>query len=272
MTNGSSFTRRELLAAIGGVGLLAAAPRVAGALSTDPSFTRYTYAQSTDSGPDLRVAWYERYNGTLLDESNQLSGDAPLTNSSDSFNASGDSGQFVNVTGPDAVQTGPVLSIPNAHPGDDGLLLVGLRAENAPARAWLRVTAEYAENGRVEPEIAAGDDDDEGELQDYVTTEFWYDTGPFGGCNGSRSLTEAAVVPAGTLADVAGSLEAGVGLDFGIAGRACIPEDEQRCLALRWHIDPDVGNVIQSDSVVLDAEFVATTCDDTSNPFTEGPL
>ena len=135
MTHGSSFTRRQLLTAIGGVGLLAGGARVAGALRREPTFTRYTYAQSVDGGPNLRVAWYERYNGAVLEESNRFSDTAPLTNTSESFNESADAGSFVDVTGPDAVAAGPVLSIPNAHPGDEGLLLIGLRAERAVSAA-----------------------------------------------------------------------------------------------------------------------------------------
>ena len=274
MTHGSPLSRRQLLAAIGGVGLLAAAPRVAGALREDPSFTRYTYAQSVDGGPNLRVAWYERYNGTVLEESNRFDGRTPLTNSSESFNESADAGAFVDLTGPDAVSTGPVLSIPNAHPGDEGLLLIGLRAEDADARAWLQVTAgEFAENSLVEPERADGDTTaDTGELQDYVDVELWYDTGRLGigGCNGLRDFTEEAAVGSGTLATVSANLDTGVLLDFGIVEAACIPAGTQRCLGFRWSIDPAVTNVIQSDSARLDIAFVVTECAETTNPFDPG--
>ncbi|MFC7173670.1 hypothetical protein ACFQL0_10580 [Haloplanus litoreus] len=271
MTHGSSLSRRRLLTAIGGVGLLAAAPRVAGRLREDPSFTRYTHAQSADGGPNLRVAWYERYNGTVLEESNRFGDRAPLTNSSAAFNDSAEAGAFVDVTGPDAVPAGPVLDIPNAHPGDEGLLLIGLRAEDADARAWLQVTAsEFAENSLVEPERTDGDTSvDDGELQDYVDVELWYDTGRLGvgGCNGRRDFTEEAVIGSGTLATVGGDLDAGVLLDFGIVEAACIPAGAQRCLAIRWTIDPSVNNVIQSDSARLDIAFAVTACDDTTNPF-----
>jgi len=270
MTHDSPLTRRKLLAAIGGVGLLAAGPRVVGALGGDPAFTRYTYAQSASDGPDLRVAWYERYNGTVLEESNRFSAAAPLTNSSDSFNASGDAGRFVDLTGPDAVDAGPVFSIPNAHPGDEGLLLIGLRAEDADARVWLGVDAyTFAENSLVEPERAANDTDETGELQDYVDVELWYDTGRLGlgGCNGRRDVTEEAVVAGGTLAEVGDALAGGIPLEFGLVDDACIAAGTQRCLALRWHLDPVVSNVVQSDSVRLDIAFAATACDEATNPF-----
>lgn len=265
-----------MLAAIGGVGLLAAGPRVVGALRRDPSFTQYTYAQSTDGGPDLRVAWYETYNGTLQEESNRFTGGDPLTNTSDSFNRSGDAGRFVDLTGmdPDTVDPGPVLAIPNALPGDEGLLLIGLRAEHAPARAWLGVSYTTAENGILEPERADADDTAEGELQDYVDVELWYDTGRggLGGCNGVRDLSEEAVVGAGALAEVGDALADGTLLDFGVLGDPCIDAGSQRCLALRWSVDPDVNNVIQGDSVQFDITVAATTCDDTSNPFEDGSL
>jgi hypothetical protein len=270
MTHGSPLSRRKLLAGIGVAGLLAAGPRLASAVNGEPPFTRYTYAQTAGQGPNLRVAWYERYNGTLSEESNRFAGGTPLENTSDAFNASGDSGRFVDVTGTDAVDAGPVLSIPNAQPGDEGLLLVGLRAEDADARAWLRVTSTFDENGIVEPERTDGDSSlDRSELQDYVDVELWYDTGRFGvgGCNGLRDVTEEAVVSAGTLDAVTGALADGVLLDFGLVDDVCIPEDSQRCLALRWRIDAGVDNVIQSDSARLDVEFVVTACDDTTNPF-----
>ncbi|MFB6108864.1 MAG: hypothetical protein ABEJ82_08505 [Haloplanus sp.] len=275
MTRDSTISRRDILASIGAVGLLAGGPRVARALRGEPPFTRYTYAQTTESGPDLRVAWYERYNGVVVEESNALTGGPALDNTSDSFNDSGDAGRFVDRTGPDAVDAGPVLSIPNAQPGDDGLLVVGLRAEDADARVWLAVTAsEFAENGVNEPE--SKDDDttpDVGELQEYVEVEWWYDTGRLGvgACNGVRDPTEEAVVPAGTLVEVSDALAGGTLLDFGLVESVCIPAGSQRCLALRWRIDPSVTNVIQSDSARLDIAFAATTCDDDANPF-EGAL
>jgi hypothetical protein len=274
MTHGFQLSRRQLLTAIGGVGLLAAGPRVAGALRREPSFTRYTYAQSVDGGPNLRVAWYERYNGSVLEESNRFGGRAPLTNTSASFNDSADAGAFVDLTGPDAVPTGPVLSIPNAHPGDEGLLLIGLRAEAAHARAWLQVTAgEFAENSLVEPERRDGDDSvDRGELQSHLDVELWYDTGRLGvgGCNGLRDVTEEAVIGSDTLESVDDGLDGGVLLDFGIVESACIPADTQRCLGLRWSIDPAVSNVIQSDSARVDVRLVATACSETRNPFEDG--
>jgi hypothetical protein len=273
MTDDSPLSRRRLLAAIGGVGLLAAGPRAVGALRGEPSFTRYTYAQSAGAGPNLRVAWYERYNGAVQEESNRFTDGAPLTNTTESFNASGDAGRFVDVTGPDAVAAGPVLSIPNAQPGDEGLLLIGLRAEHADARAWLSVTAsEFAENGLTEPERTDGDTDAEGELQDNVDATLWYDTGRLGigGCNGRRDFSEEAVVVGGTLQEIDAALTDGVLLDFGVVGDPCIPEDEQRCLALGWAIDPAVTNVIQSDSVRLDVTVAVTACDETTNPFEVG--
>ena len=272
MTHGSPLTRRKLLAAIGGVGLLAAGPRVVGAMGHDPAFTQYTYAQST--GPNLRVAWYERYNGALAEESNRFTAGSALTNDSDSFNASGDDGRFVDVTGPDAVAAGPVLSIPNAQPGDEGLLLIGLRAEGADARAWLSIEAsEFAENSLTEPERTEGDTTtDGGELQHYVDVECWYDTGRFGvgGCNGRRDFSEEAVVAAATLAEVSDALAGGVPLTFGLVGDPCIDAGTQRCLALRWRIDPSVANVIQSDSARLDIAFAATACDEPTTPFGGG--
>jgi len=260
MTYGSPLTRRKLLAAIGGVGLLAVGPRVVGALGHDPAFTQYTYAQST--GPTLRVAWYERYNGTLAEESNRFTDGAPLTNDSDSFNASGDDGRFVDVTGPDAVAAGPVLSIPNAQPGDGGLLLIGLRADGADARAWLSIEAyEFAENSLTEPERTEGDGTtdgtatDAGELQDYVDVECWYDTGRLGvgSCNGRRDFSEEAFVASGTLAEVSDALSGGVPLTFGLVGERAADIDYNGPASYRTNFLDSVWNLTPEEAAEIDS-------------------
>lgn len=290
------LSRRTLLAGLGAVGLVATGPGVVRALQGHPPYTNYTYAQTTEGGPDLRVAWYETYNGEYQEDSNRFTDGAPqLQNTSDAFNDSATAGRFVDTTGPNQVDAPPVVTLPNVHPGDRGTLVLGLLAENAEARVWLRTAAsEFRENNLTEPELVDGDtsvdvfdvdgtlESGGGELQDYVDVRLWYDTGILDtgvavGCNGvydplveslvSLPATSPLPVANGTLAELSNAMDEGVELGFGFLENGCLPVGRERCLGFEWRVDPDVGNLIQTDSVTFTLEFAVTTCDDTTNPF-----
>ncbi|WP_423751717.1 hypothetical protein [Salinirarus marinus] len=291
------LSRRTLLAGLGTVGLVATGPGVVRALRGQPPYANYTYAQTTEDGPDLRVAWYETYNGEYREDSNRFTDGEKLENTSDSFNESATAERFVDRTGPNQVDAPPVVDLPNVHPGDSGTLVLGLLAENADARVWLRLAAaEFRENRLTEPEIVDADTTDDvfgsdgslvtggGELQEYVDVRLWYDTGVLDtgmvvGCNGVYdaaveslvALPETSASPRadGTLTDLSAdaALGEGGGLDFGLLDDGCLPVGRERCLGLEWRVAPDVGNVIQTDSVAFTIEFGVTTCDDTNNPF-----
>jgi hypothetical protein len=286
VSDGSGLTRREILAGLGTVGLVAGGPSVARALRGEPPFVAYTVAQSDSGGPDLRVAWYELYNGTREEDSARFTDGATLEGTSESFNRSAAAGEFVDRTGPRRVDAGPAIRLSNVLPGDEGALVVGLVAD-ADVRVWLRVAAPpvdgrsrplsagYLENGLREPERAAGDATaDAGELQDALAVKFWYDNGSLGGCDGALAASEDLVTLAsslgtaeGTFDEVASGFSSGVALDFGLLDSDCLPANTPRCVSFRWALPPGTGNDAQGDSVAFDVEFGATACDETVNPF-----
>jgi hypothetical protein len=272
-------TRRQALAGIGALGVLAVAPRAVRAARGDPPFTRYTLAQ-TDAGPDLRIAWYETYNGVYREDSDRFTGGPGLDPTAAAFNDSATAGRFVDTTadaGGDAVNAGAVVDLGDVLPGDEGVVVVGLLAGGADATVWFRARLDATpENGRVEPERAAGDTSDEaGELQDAVTVELWYDNGVVGGCNGVIDASESLVTGLSGLGSVDGSLAAvaaetaeGVELDFGPLDSGCLPAGVERCLGVRWSLDESVGNAVQTDGVSFALEFATVPCGDATNPFT----
>lgn len=265
----NNLTRRGVLTALGGVGLAAVAGTgLAGA--SHPPFSRYTLAQASDGTGSLRVAWYERYNGETVESTGN--GTAPATETLDP------------TTDPTYVDDAPgaVVSLGNVLPGDSGTLVVGLEAIDADLDVWFRprLTVD-AENGQNEPEsLDEGvDSSGEGELGSATDVLCWLDNSVvFGACNGRPDLFEPRVQhpdgtkAQGTFVSVADALEDGVRLPFD-GGDGCpdaLPAGGNRCVGLRWELPESVGNTVQSDSLEFAMEFVAVSCGDDANPFTEG--
>jgi hypothetical protein len=227
------YTRRGVLASlgIGGVGAAGLAT-----LATTPGYTSYTYAQST--GDDrIRVAWYETYNGTLLEH--QGGADDATGN------------ETLDPTEPPAYVpevSGPVLSLENVMPGDSGSLTIGISLAERPEgagsisldlRGNLRANDE---NGRTEPERKAGDASGSvGELADALRAVVWADDGPVP-CDGLRLLD--TTVAEGSLGDVVGGLADGFRLCT-----ACFRGRTHVCLGLEWSLPADTRNVVQTDAV-----------------------
>jgi hypothetical protein len=271
------LTRRQLLAAVGGagVGTGIAAAGLARADAWSPPYTQYTYAAPGDTDDRrLRVAWYETYNGAFLE----------------STNASGESNEtavFDPATEPTYVNDpGPVIGISDALPGDSGVLVVGLEADevdtdNERVDVWLRVTLSgNTENGVNEPEsLAAGEDDPlgpssgdddpnrpagTGELAETLGIRVWKDGG-FGGmgaCNGQKAPTETGLVDA-SLLTVATTDDLADG-ELVVEGLA---QGNARCVSFAWDIPAEIGNHIQGDGVSFVLEFVGQS-PDAGNPFT----
>lgn len=237
----TQLNRRNLLAGIG-AGALGLATFAGIPIVTAPtnSYTQYTYAEPEAL---LRVAWYETYNGDVLE----------VQNASTETNAS-------VVLDPEESPTyvedvdGPVISLGNVLPGDEGTLVLGVRAEDAPAdvRVFPRLSA-TDENGVLEPERVAGDaTSDLGELQDALFVEVWEDSSPLGGCDGRRGLGDEGVF-SGTLQGL--SDEYGEdGIELG-----CLDRGENRCLGLAWYFDATSEDT-QTDSVSFDVACEATSC------------
>jgi hypothetical protein len=275
------ITRRQALAGLGAVGLVAVAPRAVRAARGEPPYTRYTLAQS-GAGPDLRVAWYETYNGVYQEDSDGAGGPG-LQPTNESFAAAAADGRFVNTEAdnPEDAVGGAVVDVGDVLPGDEGRVVVGLLAEDADATVWFRVTVSATpENGRYEPERTDGDTtDDVGELQDALEVSVWYNNGFAGGCNtsldaieGERSLPglSAGDDEPVSLATAAAATAGGVPLDFGLLEGGCLPADTERCLGFRWAFPETADNTTQTDGVSFALEFATVPCGETLNPF-DGP-
>lgn len=269
------LTRRQLLAAAGvaGVGTGLAGAGLARATARDPPYTRYTYAAPGDTDERrLRVAWYETYttDGTrTFVESTNSSGETDRTAVFDPASEP----TYVN-------DPGPVVSLPNALPGDSGTLVVGLEAQpvdidDEGVDVWLQVgLTENAENGVNEPEsLEPGEDDplgqgsgdaDSGELADAVQVRLWKDGGFMTGCDGEKAVSET-----GFANDSLAAVSSTDPLADGELVVECLQQGNARCVGFRWEIPEDVGNQIQGDGVSFDLRFHGQSCG-AENPFTGG--
>jgi len=221
------FTRRRLL---GTAAVTAASAAGVAVFSTDA--VAYEASTAVGSGPSIRVDWRETYNGTVVERG-------------------------------DETASGPVLGVGDAQPGDSGSLAFRVTPElnDGRVRAWFSLSVtENEENGRNEPERAAGDrTPDRGELADAIETVVWYDTGSFGvdglgGCDGDRDAAESTVVD-GTLVDANDALADGVRL-----GGDCLGADESVCVGISWSLPASVGNRIQGDGVETALSFTVEPC------------
>jgi hypothetical protein len=114
----SRITRRKLLASlgIGGAGV------ATGFIARDgPAYTNFTYAQSPAGDDRVTVAWYETYNGSLLEHQGGTT-DATANDTLDTTQ------QPLYV--PEV--SGPVIRLGNILPGDRGRLAIGLSLAERP--------------------------------------------------------------------------------------------------------------------------------------------
>ena len=235
------LNRRDLLAGIGvGAVGLATLSGVTGRFGSSPAYTHYTYAAPKSL---VRVAWFETYNGDVLEVQNG----STVTNGTTVLDPD-ESPAYVDDV------PGPVVTLDNLLPGDEGTLIVGFEAVDTSAEVRLRprLTA-TDENGIVEPEAAAGDTTaTDGELQDALLVECWRDSSLLGGCDGRRGLGDTTITT-GTLRSVSD--------EYGADGIAigCLDGGENRCLGLSWRFDPTSADT-QTDSVTFDLVCEATSC------------
>lgn len=264
------LTRRKLLGAVGlgamglGVGLRGRAT---------PSFTHYTYAATGDvDDRRLRVAWYEQYNGRLLEHQGGTD-DATLDEVLDPASAPDYVKEATLVT----AATGPVISVGNVLPGDDGTLVIGLEATEddefvaEPMDVWLRaaITADE-ERGRSSPEREAGDTSETaGELDDELVVELWRDGSPLGTCNGRKEfdeLLEGPIVASAPIGE-AFARDSTVGGATGTRVLRGLRPGESRCFALAWSFPNETStNRSQGDAVRFDLDFGGVPVD-AASPF-----
>ncbi|AUX09703.1 hypothetical protein AArcSl_2078 [Halalkaliarchaeum desulfuricum] len=278
MTNQSKteLNRRTLLAGIGGLGVAGIGYGQLRTANRRRTYTHYTYAQpdganvevddsstiSNDVGPRIRVSWYSTYNGHLLTG-------APLAT-----NGSTEEWDYENVDGYVADVDGPAIQVNNVLPGDSGTASIGLLAEEADARVWLRISPSCGTTEGSEedcPPLA------ENPLANAIETELWYDTGIFGlfGCQGAEESSFGEPIAEGVLGEmptvggVDGSVFEGIELNPGVLDNSVLEEGDRLCLALAWAFPTILENVndLQGTSVAFDIEFRAVAADDPTNPF-----
>jgi hypothetical protein len=268
------LTRRQLLAGLG----TGALGMTGAALTRErPQYTHYTYASDGDlDDRRVRVAWYERYNGVALES--QAGAAGPVL--AEALDPDSDPA-YVDDPAEATSVDGPVVTVGNVLPGDEGTLVVSLEAVDdggfiaEPLDVWLRgsVTAD-AEGGLNEAEAAAGDrSPDDGELDERVTVELWRDGSPLGSCNGRREFDEhleAPVVPRAPLQTAFGP-DSDVGDADGQRVLTGLAPGSARCFALAWAM-PDTAdvNVVQGDSVAFELAFGAVPAG-AASPFPVAP-
>ena len=265
------LTRRQLLIGIG-CGGLGVGGVVAG--TGQPGYTYYTYA--ADGDPDdrrLRVAWYERYNGRFQETHNGTT-DTGIDDTLDPATAPTYVDEAVYVTN----VSGPVISVGNVLPGDEGTLVVGLEVADedildaTAVDIWLHGSLADAENERNGPELAAGDTTDtNGELDDELVVELWRDGAPLGSCNGRQEFTEQLEAPivAATPASVALAPTSDIGDADGQRILESLSPGQSRCVAFRWELPFETAtNRSQGDSVDFDLQFAAVPAGNES-PFVD---
>lgn len=234
-------SRRSLLRSLGVSGL-----GVAGVLAvTTQRGGAYAQEITTRNPRNLRIAWTNRYNGSI---------------------------HHTSVT-TDQNTAGPVVDLGGIMPGDSGS--VALRIEPAPteqARAesalWMQLTIRSSsENGLTEPEVADERPGDAasatGELADALQLSLVYDSGIFGtdllACDGSQSPLEFSTIASGSMTSVAARLDDGYRLEPP-GSDACFTGGDGVCVVLEWSLPTAVGNAVQSDSVMFDLSFRSEPC------------
>ena len=152
-------TRRSLLSSLSAIGITSAffGGGTMAYLSDPESTTRNTFAAGE---LDLRLAWNVYYNGELLEQ-------VPV------------GGLPSDPTRVDYHQgPGPVLSFADVKPGDHGRVVFCFEIFDNLGWVWFRShISDYRENGLSEPEAQVDTTPHEGELQKYLQTRFWYDSG-----------------------------------------------------------------------------------------------
>jgi len=197
------LTRRSLLGSLSAIGLgsIAAGAGTSALLGDTESFDGNTLGAGE---VDLKLDWIETYNGEV--QESMPSGQTLADWSADARASRGLRSQLAD-------EPGPVVTLDDVKPGDEGSLGISLHVFGNCAWLWLRGHAgAFDDNGANEPERSAGDHsggDGEGELQEYVEVELWYDEN----CNGVYDDGDV-LLARGTLADAMnGTLGGGVLLD-----------------------------------------------------------
>lgn len=242
--DGDPIFRRTLLRNLTIAGTSAAGLVV---FSSEPT-VGYTQAIQVENPEGIRVAWVERYNGTVLED-----------------DATDDRSEY-----------GPTIDLQNVMPGDHGSLAIRVEpqaeaeSESTYSLSLSMALGPQAENGITEPErkgeggSTPDTTTDVGELADAIQVVVGYDSGVLGtgllACDGSLSIGEYATLASGSLAEVAAALGRGVQIDPP-GEDPCFAVDEGACIVFDWTLPEAVGNSVQTDAVEFDLAFHCEQCD-----------
>lgn len=229
-------SRRRFLTAIGAasVGALAGGTILPARLTAQPpSYTHYTYAQSPDGGPNLRVSWVSTYNGQRRNESSGLGDDESAT-----------------VETYDPESDGPLVLEENVLPGDSGTISIGLVAESMDTRVRCQIT-----DGNGGSQF--------GQLASRLTAALWHDTGLFGigACSGGADVPSNPDYE-GTLTELGSRFgsEGSEQLWLGGGHRRCVSEGDRLCLGFAWEFPRGHGNQGREESASFGLSFLAEEC------------
>jgi hypothetical protein len=258
---------------LAGIGLGAVG---AGGLSlgrSRPAYTHYTYASDGDlDDRRVRVAWYERYNGRRQETqagTDEVAFDAALDPDSEP--------DYVTDATLVTDASGPVVTVGNVLPGDEGTLVVGLEVVDSeefiaePLDIWFRGTVtDDTEGGVNEVEQTAGDTTAaDGELDEELLVELWRDGSPLGTCNGHKEFTESLEAPIVESAPIRTAFGPdGVGSAAGERVITSLAPGRSRCVALAWSFPAEATNRTQGDGVGFSLAFAGVPAG-AASPFAE---
>lgn len=256
-----------------GVGLGAVALGGYGQHRSPPRYTHYTYASDGDlDDRRLRVAWYERYNGRFVESqggSKPATVDAALDAETDP--------EYLTEATLVTEASGPVVTVGNVLPGDEGALVVGLETVDSedflaePLDIWLRAALTVDDEGvHGEPETTDGDTTPiDGELDEELFVDIWRDGSPLGSCNGRREFGETFERPIVDSMTLGTAFAPTSGVGGGVRVFRALDPGVSRCLALGWSFPAASTNRSQNDSVGFALTFVGIPVG-ADNPFASG--
>ncbi|MFB6129252.1 MAG: hypothetical protein ABEJ28_00330 [Salinigranum sp.] len=133
------------------------------------------------------------------------------------------------------------LTLSNLAPGDEGTVTATLSLSGAPARLWFRGDASsFEERTLTEPERRLGDDALTGELQSAVDVRLDY-------------------VDGGTTAAVYDGPITGLPSAWTALSERCFAPGSHT-LRLRWAVDDDAPNTVQTDALTFSFGVAASSC------------
>ena len=176
---------------------------------------------------DLKVDWNESYNGTVIETQGET--DNP----------------------------GAIFDLSDVKPGDYGEATISLHVYGNDAYGIMTIIPTSNDDvSSTEPELDAGDDEDnptdewDGELAQNMSVVIWLDDGDNVHEDGETVLYQ------GTLPDDPEEvLKLIIDADPGTTGIQPLEACTTYYIGIKWSIDSEVGNIIQSDKFTADISF-----------------